>query len=97
MWKLKEFSTMEERERVVIELRRRLLAMKNRIPEIRTMEVGINATEASSTNYEVALISEFESFEKLKVYQEHPEHKKLIEFLAQIRIHRVAIDFEINT
>jgi hypothetical protein len=96
MWKLKEFSTIEEREAAAIELRRRLMTLKNLIPEIRTMEVGINASAASDTNYEVVLISEFESFETLKVYQEHFEHKKLIEFLAQIRIHRVAIDYEIN-
>lgn len=92
MWKLKDFPE-KEKNRVVEELRKRLIALKDSIPVIRNMEVGINSPEAAQSNYEVVLISEFNSFEELQTYQMHPEHLLLKEYLETIRDYRTAIDF----
>lgn len=93
MWKLKDFPE-KEKNRVAEELRKRLIALKNSISVIRNIEVGINSPEAAQINYEVVLIAEFNSFADLEIYQKHPEHIRLKEYLETIRDHKAATDFE---
>lgn len=79
-------------------LKEKLEALTANIPEIRSLEVGINAPEADPENYDVVLISTFETMDDLASYAGHPEHVKVVEFLRSIKINRVAIDYpsEIN-
>ena len=65
------------------------------IPEIKKIEVGINYPNAPKTNYDIALYSEFENFDDVNVYQEHPEHKKVASYIGKVRISRAAVDYEI--
>lgn len=65
------------------------------IPEIKKIEVGINCPNAPKTNYDLALYSEFESFETLDIYQEHPEHKRVAAFIGKVRTTRAAVDYEV--
>jgi len=67
----------------------------NFIPEIKKIEVGINCPNAPKTNFDIALYSEFESFETLDIYQEHPEHKKVAAFIGKVRTSRAAVDYEV--
>ena len=69
--------------------------LKNLIPEIIYIEVGINCPNAPKTDYDIALYSEFESFETLDVYQEHLEHKRVAAYIGKVRINRAAVDYEI--
>jgi len=69
--------------------------LKNFIPEIITIEVGINSPAAPTTNYDIALYSEFESFEAMSAYQEHPEHKRVAALIAKVKTSRAAVDYEV--
>ncbi|MDD4994266.1 MAG: Dabb family protein [Paludibacter sp.] len=69
--------------------------LKNFIPEIKMIEVGINAPNAPKTNFDIALYSEFESLEALDTYQEHPEHKRVAAFIGKVRTSRAAVDYEV--
>ena len=65
------------------------------IPQIKKIEVGINVPNAPKTNYDIALYSEFENFEDIDVYQEHPEHKKVASYIAKVKVSRSAVDYEV--
>lgn len=67
--------------------------LKNFIPEILNIEVGINVPNAPKTDYDIALYSEFESFEALDIYQENPAHKRVAAFISKVRTTRVAVDY----
>jgi hypothetical protein len=69
--------------------------LKNMIPEILKIEVGINCPNAPKTDYDVALYSEFENFETLDVYQKHPEHKRVAAYIGKVRTSRAAVDYTI--
>lgn len=74
-------------------IKEQLEALIHLIPQIKTIEVGINAPEAPTTNFDIALYSEFESFEDLNIYQEHPEHKKVAAYIGKIRTDRSCVDY----
>jgi len=65
------------------------------IPKIKKIEVGINYPNAPKTNYDLALYSEFDTFEDVDIYQEHPEHKKVAAYIGKVRISRAAVDYEV--
>ena len=65
------------------------------IPEIIKIEVGINCPNAPKTNFDIALYSEFESLATLDTYQEHPEHKRVAAFIGKVRTSRAAVDYEV--
>jgi hypothetical protein len=69
--------------------------LKHLIPEIKKIEVGINYPNAPKTNYDIALYSEFDTFEDVDIYQEHPEHKKVAAYIGKVRISRAAVDYEV--
>jgi hypothetical protein len=95
MWTLREFPNKEDKHKTARNLRQKLLEMKKSIKQIKQIEVGINAEKASSSNYDVILITQFSSMEDLQVYKTHPAHQELVEYLQTIRELRVAIDYEI--
>jgi phenylalanyl-tRNA synthetase alpha subunit len=65
------------------------------IPEIKKIEVGINYPCAPKTNYDIALYTEFDSFEAVDIYQEHPAHKKVAAYIGKVKISRAAVDYEV--
>ena len=71
-----------------------LLSLKNKLPMLKSLEVGKNSPLADASNFDVALITTFDSMNDLNNYQVHPEHKKVAEFIGKIRESRACIDFE---
>lgn len=69
--------------------------LKQLIPEIISIEVGINHSDAPQSNYDIALYSEFDSIETLNIYQEHPEHKRVGAYIAKVKTNRAAVDYEV--
>ena len=76
-------------------IKKELENLKNLIPEIKKIEVGINYPNAPKTNYDIALYSEFDNFDAIDIYQEHPEHKKVAAYIGKVRISRAAVDYEV--
>jgi len=92
--KLKDFAEGNPKSKNAKLAKEKLLALKEKIGEIKYIEVGINAPEASGDNFEVVLITKFDSFSDLFAYQKHPEHVKVTEFIGKIRETRACVDFE---
>jgi len=76
-------------------IKKELENLSNLIPEIIKIEVGINHPEAPNGNYDIALYSEFESFDALNTYQEHPEHKRVAAYIGTVKTTRAAVDYEV--
>ena len=91
-FKLKDFQA-EEKTAVRSELKSMFEGLKEKIAELKYLEVGVNH-EIESKNYDLVLISHFESLEDLKVYQAHPEHQKVVKRVLETTEARAAVDFE---
>lgn len=89
MWKFKE----GEQENMMI-FRDRLLSLRGKIPEIRSMEVGINMNP-SDRSFDAVLVSEFDSLEALRAYSTNPLHVEVSAFCKSIRTASHSVDYEI--
>ena len=74
------------------ELVRRLNALGGQIPEVRHLEAGTDVT-GSERSFDVALVSRFASVDDLNTYRDHPDHRKLVEWIGEVTSHRVAVDY----
>lgn len=90
MWKLKSEALNNSKEENAKLICEKLNALYGIIPEIISIEVGINE---NGGNFDVLLISEFRSFEDLKLYDSHPEHQKAKAFIVEVVEKREAIDY----
>ena len=85
-WKVKE----ENKESNMKKMKEMLEALPPKIDVIESLQVGINE---NGGEYDLILITEFESFEKLAEYDSHPEHQKVRAFIKGVVDGRVSVDF----
>ena len=64
-------------------------------PTISAATVVRNAERTPDNNYDVALIFDFESIEKLDEYRVSPTHVEFGKFVGGIRKERACIDYEL--
>ncbi|MPQ44601.1 Dabb family protein [Clostridium tarantellae] len=95
MWKLKDFAEGNEKAINAEKIKNSLEDLKSMIVEIKAIEVGINLND-SDKSYDVVLYSEFESMDTLKLYQKHPEHVKVGEFVRKVVEQRAVVDYKIE-
>lgn len=76
--------------------RDKLYALKDKIPEIRRMEIGINDGEAEETNYTLCLTVDFDNFDDLQIYTLHPDHLEVGAFIGRVRLSRACVDYTIE-
>lgn len=91
-WKL---ATMDETERAhhAAGIKRGLESLPAVIPQLRYLQVGVNAVPGD--NFDVVLISDFETLDDIQVYQEHPAHCEVAAFIRSVVSSRAAVDYEI--
>ena len=94
MWKLYDEAEGFTREVNAERIKKELEGLKEKIEQIRYLEVGINRN-TSPAAFDVALYSEFDDWGALEIYQKHHAHERFKEFLAPIRSERVVVDYEI--
>lgn len=87
MWQFKE----NEEDNMKLFLSK-LEALKDVIPEIVSMQTGINVNPKNEMN--AVLIADFKSMEDLNSYATNPKHLEVAALCKEIRIRREAIDFE---
>ena len=92
LFKLKEFAA-EEKQAILNELKAMLEGLKESIPELKYIEVGLNY-ELDAKSHDLALISHFETIAGLDVYRVHPEHLKVVKRMGEVAETRAAVDFE---
>lgn len=76
------------------ELKAAIEGLLGRVPELKSMEVGLNLSTKPSA-YDLVLTSEFESLESLDAYRIHPEHQKVLELLYKVMDQTAVVDYEI--
>ena len=91
MWKLKSEYRNEKKPAVTLKLIMELEHLKEKIVQIKALKTAINNNP--DNEYDVLLEIEFETMEDLAIYVEHPEHKRIVEILKNIRELKASIDY----
>ena len=94
IWKLKESAEGCSKMKNAKKMKDMLEGLQSIIKEIQHIEVGLNVNPSEAA-YDIALYSEFQNQEALEIYQKHPEHKKVAEFVGKVRLERKVVDYEI--
>lgn len=91
MFKLKE-STPEK----VKAAKEKALELIPNVPTIRKLEIQLNSEAAPQSNFDIAIICDFDDIQGLNDYQVHPEHKKFGAYITPLREEngRACIDYE---
>jgi hypothetical protein len=92
MFKLKEAALGADKAENLQRVRWQLVALKDKLAEIKSFEVGVNVTNSGAA-YDLALLSEFDSQTALLSYQSHPEHLKVAEFVQEVCESRIVVDY----
>lgn len=92
LFKLNSYSK-QEKLAVITELKTALEGLKEKIEEVKHLEVGVNY-ELDAKSYDLVLISHFESLEDLDRYRVHPEHLKVVKRIGETTSARAAVDYE---
>lgn len=85
--------TAEEKQRNVERLQKCFHGLRGCIPGLLYLEIGVDVSEVDYA-CDVVLYSEFESWEALAAYAVHPEHLRVRDELAGVRIARHQVDYE---
>ncbi|MFZ4401412.1 MAG: Dabb family protein [Bacteroidales bacterium] len=93
LWKLKNSEKQEIKALNEEKLKDELYALKKEIVQIKRLEIGINLN--SDNEYDMSLLIDFDNYEDLMTYQNHPAHLKVVGFLKTIRDLKASIDYEI--
>ena len=93
------FSLLDEaegrtKEENLAEAAKRAETLRTKIPSLKNYSVVTNSPEADTTNYDIALICDFDYMNGLNEYQNHPDHKEFGKFICAVRKSRACIDFE---
>ena len=67
--------------------------LKEEIPVVRTLSVGINQIE-SARAFDMCLIVEFDDWKSLDEYSNHPAHLKAVEYMNKVREISHSCDYE---
>ena len=91
MWNLRG-DTEAAKAQAVSVLKRSFESLRGRIPGLLHLEIGV---DSSRIDYacDVVLYSEFESQAALDAYAVHPEHLRVKQELADLRIARHQVDY----
>jgi hypothetical protein len=93
LFKLKEFENEDQKAVVRNKIKNALLSLKDKIIELKYIEVGLNHL-LNSDSFDICLITHFETLEDLNFYQVHPEHLKVKEIVKANASLRATVDYE---
>jgi hypothetical protein len=71
-----------------LEMKLRLMALNGKIPQVLTMDVGVDAENGT-----MSLTSEFATADDLEVYQAHPDHQSVVSFVKPLVAARSVCDY----
>lgn len=94
MWRFVEGAGGKSRVEHAQYMKEHLEALVGVVPEIRSMEVGVNNNPSSSA-YDVVLVSLFDDKDALDRYKVHPAHKAVAAYCKEVCELRADVDFEV--
>jgi hypothetical protein len=74
------------------EVKRKLMAMEDKIPTLRSIEVGIDITR-SKRSWDLVLLTRFDDQAGLDAYAIHPVHLDVLAFIRANVLEVAAIDY----
>lgn len=89
-WKLATADGQERAEHAA-RIKSGLESLPAVIPELRSLQVGVAV--APGDDFDVVLISDFDSLDDIRAYQEHPAHLEVAGFIRSVVASRAAVDF----
>ena len=92
LFKLKDFDSPFAKKEAIERLSKALLDLKNKISELRHIEVNQHYT-LDAPSFDVCLITHFDNIADLDVYRVHPEHLKVVDIVKELTTERAAVDF----
>ena len=93
LFKLKTFKTEGQKQAKEQEIKDALLALKDKIEVLRSIEAGINANP--NEEYNIALTTSFDNFDDLETYANHPDHQAVIPLIREVLESRACSDYEV--
>lgn len=89
------FFKLKHRERGedALAIKSALEGMRGKIPELRHLEVGIDVLR-TDRSWDLALVTRFASRAAMESYVVHPEHKKVLALIKDLREQSVVVDWE---
>ncbi len=92
LFKLKEFQDDQSKSEVRDQIKNELLSLKEKIEELKQIEVG-NNFELNASSFDIGLITRFDSLEGFVTYRDHPEHQKVVGLVRANTIDRAVVDY----
>ena len=92
MWNIRG-DTPQAKVAGIAKLRRSFESLRGQIPGLTHLEIGVDASQVDYA-CDVVLYSEFDSQAALNAYATHPEHLRVKDELADLRIARHQVDYE---
>ena len=91
MWRFCDELDGMNKEEIMDVIEKKFAHLKDVIPEIRSMSVERDVLR-SARSFDMIYLTEFESLEALESYRVHPEHIKVAEFIAKVRVAQAVTD-----
>ncbi|MFP4697203.1 MAG: Dabb family protein [Eubacteriales bacterium] len=96
MFKFKEEVEGMKKTEIIEKAKIMIEELEKKIESIRFLKVGINSKEANQDNFDLVLVSDFDTMEDLNNYQVHPDHQIVVAFIKKVVESRACVDFEIQ-
>lgn len=99
MWKLKDEAEGATKDKNAEKMKLILEGLKINIEEIKNVEVGINISEdddEAGSNFDVVLISDFETELDYTMYTRSNHHKKALKFISSVIDERYFVDYKMD-
>lgn len=96
MFEFLDFAEGRTRAENVAITKAMLEALPAKIDWIRASTVAVGAPDQPAGNWDLLLISDFDSFEDLERYRVHPDHVAVGTFMKPVRRARSCVDFVIE-
>lgn len=93
LFKLKDEISENDKQKIANDFKQAIEALPAVINVIRKIEVGININP--SETWHIALYSEFDSLEDVRIYATHPAHVEAGKIIANAKDNRACVDYTI--
>ena len=95
MFKFKDFADGRSKKENIEITKSMLEKLPQTIEYIKSSSVYVGDEYQKAENYDLILISEFDSLDALEKYKVHPDHVAVGNFMRPVRLSRVCIDFQV--
>ncbi len=91
LFKLKEFSSDDEKHLKINEIKNGLEALINIIPELKKIHVAVNVNP--NEKFDICLETEHEDMDGLNTYAYHPDHLAMSKIVREVLETRACVDY----